>query len=306
MTRQLAIRFDVDTHRCVRDGMPALSELGRELGAPFTFFVNMGRAVFLPGRLSPRRRTSSWSDPRPVAAKLSAREKLGTRGWLEAALLNPRVGTGSPEVLRAAHEAGHEIGLHGGRNHARWQREADRWPPHRLGAEIDAMLPRLRDALGGAPVHGFASPGWTTHPALPELLAQRGFRYLADLHGPGPLHGADHGPPAGESEESGPGIAGTPSNPAAPLPAVRTQLTGEPGGVAYLEHLRAVGLDDDAVVRRILEDLAAAGPRAALYDHPYHAGIRELETLRRIVESVRVEGYRIVPMAELADAERTG
>ncbi|MDX1495289.1 MAG: polysaccharide deacetylase family protein [Longimicrobiales bacterium] len=281
MTRQLAIRFDVDTHRCVREGMPALSELGRELGVPFTFFVNMGRAVFLPGRLMSERR-----EPRPVAAKLPARQKLGVRRWLEAAILNPRVGAGSPDVLRAAAEAGHEIGLHGGRNHARWQREAQEWTASRVGAEIDAVLPLLRDALDGAPVRGFASPGWTTHPALPDLLAQRGFHYLADLHGPQPASGVATEEPVG------------------PLHTVRTQLTGEPGGVAYLEHLRACGLDDDAVVRRAMDDLAGVGPRAALYDHPYHAGVRELETLRRIVQSARDEGYRIVSMAELAGTER--
>lgn len=276
MTRLLSVRFDVDTHRCVREGMPALSELGRRLDVPFTFFVNMGRAVsrrssLLVGRGGPRPPGGA------TAAKLSARTKLGTRGWLEAALLNPPVGAGSPNVLREARSAGHEIGLHGGRNHARWQRSAHLWSGDRFAEELDAVLPSLRGALGGAGVTGFASPGWTTSPALPPVLRERGFEYLADLHGPGEQPAAAGG-----------------------LPVVRTQLTGEPGGVAYLEHLRAVGLDDDAVAERFVSDLMAAGDRVALYDHPYHAGIRELETLSRIIESARAAGYELVSMATLA------
>lgn len=285
MSRQLAIRFDVDTHRCVRAGMPALSRLGERLGAPFTFFVNMGRAVSrgalvtgLFGHPGDRERRG-----RPVAAKLSARRKLGTAGWLEAAFLNPRVGAARPEVLRKALRAGHEIGLHGGRNHAEWQAEAHTWPAERVGAEIDAVLPVLRDALDGAAVPGFASPGWNTHPELPGLLATRGFEYLADLHGPATDREAD-----------------------APLPLLRTQLTGEPGGVAYIEHLRALGLDDDEVVARARRDLAEGGERMALYDHPYHAGLHELATLERIIELARELGYRIVPMGELARSPRVG
>lgn len=275
MSRMLSIRFDVDTHRCVREGMPALSALGDRLDAPFTFFVNMGRAV------SRRVSLSAVGSPRtgagPTAAKLSARDKLGSRAWLAAALLNPRVGAAAPDVLRGARNAGHEIGLHGGRNHARWQRSAHLWSADRLGEELDAVLPGLRDALGDGGVVGFASPGWTTNPALEDVLAARGFEYVADRHGPGHQEPAD-----------------------GPLAFVRTQLTAEPGGVAYLEHLRAVGLDDDAIVRRFEADLLAAGDRVALYDHPYHAGVREVGTLARMIGVARDLGYRIVPMATLA------
>lgn len=292
MTRQLAIRFDVDTHRCVREGMPALVELGSRLDAPFTFFVNMGRAVSLGASVASA--VGGGPDSRSVAPKLPARTKLGARGWLEAALLNPRVGAGAPEVLRRAAEDGHEVGLHGGRNHARWQMEAQGWPAERLEAEIDAVLPLLREALGGERVRGFASPGWTTHPDLPRILAERGFQYLADLHGPVGPHGrAERSSAPSGSAPPGAGIA-----------LVRTHLTGEPGGVAYLEHLRAVGLDDEAVVARARSDLRSAGSRVALYDHPYHAGILELDTLERIVGVARDLGYRLVRMAEMAGVAR--
>jgi peptidoglycan/xylan/chitin deacetylase (PgdA/CDA1 family) len=266
-----SFRFDVDTHRCVRDGMPALSALGQELKAPFTFFVNMGRAVSIPemfARLSGRRGTGQ-----PTAAKYSARRKLGWRGYLEAAVLNPRVGAGFPSALRDAVEMGHEVGLHGGINHARWQVEAAEWSEARFVEEVDGALAALVDATGGVAPLGFASPGWTTSAVLPDILRVRGFSYLADAHG--------------FVERSDAVLANVP-----------TQLTGEPGGVAYLEHLRAAGLDDDAVTDRFLADLTRAGDRVVVYDHPYYAGIADLEMVRRLVTLARGEGYEVVRMAD--------
>jgi peptidoglycan/xylan/chitin deacetylase (PgdA/CDA1 family) len=271
VAKLFSVRFDVDTHRCVREGMPALSDLGERLGVRFTFFVNMGRAV---SRVSMLRRRA----PVRMAAKLSALDKLGWRGYLVAAGLNPRVGTGSAGIIAAAHDAGHEIGLHGGRNHAVWQHGAGSWTAERLAAEIDAVLPDLARLLGDTVPAGFASPGWVTHPRLPGLLAERGFAYVADLHGPG-------------DDETG-----------GALPMVRTRLTGEPGGIAYLEHLRATGLDDAELERRFVRDLERAGSHVVVYDHPYFAGIRELRAVVRMVEIAMAHGYEIVPVRDVAGA----
>jgi len=319
VAKLFSFRFDVDTHRCVHVGMPALSELGRRLDAPFTFFVNMGRAVSIPtvvrGWGAANRAVANGAKPR-TAAKLSAREKLGWPGYLKAAVVNPRVGATAIDVIRSAAADGHEIGLHGGTNHQVWQSEAIRWSPERLSEEIDAVLPALSESLGGTPPLGFASPGWSTSDSLPELLAARGFRYLADLHGPeaGGLRGPEAGGLDGNRERGdgapapgrtvSPGAtlsSGATPSPRAALTDVRTQLTGEPGGVAYLEHLRAVGLDDEAVLGRFRGDLERAGPHVVAYDHPYFAGIRDLDMVRRLVEAARDEGYRVVPMAELSE-----
>ena len=299
MTRLFSFRFDVDTHRCVREGMPALSRLGRRLDAPFTFFVNMGRAVSRPATLSAllgggrsSATEASGAEPVKVAAKHPARRKLGTVGWLQAAILNPRVGAGSPAVLRGALADGHEVGLHGGRNHAVWQTEAAGWSPARAAAEIDAVLPDLERILGSTPA-GFASPGWVTPPGLEAILAARGFRYLADEHG---------APPAGSSRGARDGADALPGEPVsgAPLPSVRTALTGEPGGVAYLEHLDAAGLSHREALARFASDLDAAGDVAVVYDHPYWAGVRALRLVEEMVGIAREAGFDVVPVATVA------
>ncbi len=286
MSKLFCFRFDVDTHRCIRDGMPALSALAGKLDVPFTFFVNMGRAVSRSAVLG-QLISESVPSSAPDAAKYSARTKLGWRGYLEAAILNPKVGGSAHEVIRQAHGAGHEIGLHGGRNHAVWQHEAGDWDQARLEAEVDAVLPALALLLGDDGPFGFASPGWTTSALLPSVLAERGFRYVADLHGPEP--------------DTTPELARAPS----PVEVVRPQLTGEPGGVAYVEHLRASGLDDVAMLRRFEADLYRAGPTVVVYDHPYYAGVRELPMVERMVAIARGAGYEVVPLSAIAEAQAT-
>ena len=132
--RYCCFRFDADTHACVSKGIPNLVELGENLGARFTFFVNMGRAfdrritlAKAVGRLFGKRRRNS----------ISAAGKLGWQAALKAAILNPHAGRSDPAALRAAIRSGHEIGLHGGRNHARWERSAHSWSDERTRSALD-------------------------------------------------------------------------------------------------------------------------------------------------------------------------
>lgn len=276
MDRYLCLRFDVDTHRCIRTGVPNLLDLAARIGARFTFFVNMGRAV---SRTRALRRLVRGARRTPAtAAKLPARVKLGPWDALVAALLNPRVGAGSPGVLDDALAGGHEIGLHGGTNHAAWQAAAPDWSRAHLEEEISSALGRLVAVTGRDP-RGFASPGWTSPEGLPLLLEELGFRYVADAHGP--RHPALSRPDGCRR-----------------LLSVRTNLCGEPGGVAYLEHLRARGLDDRAIREDFRGRLRSAGRLAVLYDHPYFAGIRELALLEELVAVAAEEGFRLVRLGE--------
>ena len=82
-------------------------------------------------------------------------------------------------------------------------------------------------------------------------------------------------------------------------------MTGEPGGVAYVEHLRASGLDDVAMVRRFEADLYRAGPTVVAYDQPDYVGVRELPMVERMVSVARGAGYEVVPLSAIAEAQAT-
>lgn len=280
MDRYLCLRFDVDTHRCIRTGVPNLLDLSARIDVPLTFFVNMGRAV---SRAHLVRRLIRGAPAAPDAAeKLAARAKLGPWDALVAALLNPPVGAGSPRILDAVHAGGHELGLHGGTNHAAWQADARSWSSHRLEEEISGALGQLVAETGRRP-RGFASPGWNSPEGLAPLLEELGFRYVADAHG---AHRPALSRPAGCRR----------------LLSVRTNLSGEPGGVAYLEHLRARGLDDQAIREDFRQRLGSAGRLAVLYDHPYFAGIHELSLIEELVDVATDAGFRVVALREAVSA----
>jgi peptidoglycan/xylan/chitin deacetylase (PgdA/CDA1 family) len=276
--RIFCYRIDVDTHLGVGPGMSNLLDLAREeKDVRFTFFVNMGRAV---SRRQSLQELIVRVEAQESAPKFSPRYKLGLRGFLEAAILNPLVGAGHPEQIQTAAREGHEIGLHGGANHAVWHRKAHQWVEERTRIELEWGLAQLRD-IGIECPSGFASPGWNTPPNAMRLLAEYGFSYLADAHGP-ELHSIDIDPATG-------------------LRCVPTNLLGEPNGVGYLECLRASGFDDSMILDRFRRDLEDR-QLAIVYCHPVYLGRFELETARQMFRIASDMGFQIATLSEAAES----
>lgn len=287
MPKLLAFRFDVDSHRCIRTGVPNLLELGRETESRFTFFVNMGRAIDRIAAVTALfRGRGSKAEFASQSHSLSARQKLGLRQYLVAALLNPRVGAGSPGVIRRILREGHEVGLHGGRNHATWQASTDDWDEQRFREEVAAGRRQLLRAAApvGIDLRGFASPGWQGPPRLWPILTENGFEYVADVRG-------RHLDPDQASPPSG-------------LWRVPTHLVGEPRGVAYLEYHEAAGRTDDDLLADFECALREDRQCLVLYDHPYYAGIQKLELLGRMIEAGRRAGYRVGTLSQVLAAHR--
>lgn len=270
----VCFRFDVDTPCCLTAGVPALLDLAEELDVRFTFFVNPGRAVSLPSLLR-------GHGARESAPKLSGRRKLGWRQYLYTALRNPPLG----RLDRAGHIAravagGHDVGLHGGRNHAQWQRRAHTWNEATVRDELDYGIRTLKD-LGVDDITSFASPGWNTPPGLEHILPDYGIRVLADLHGPC----CDAVVQAANEE-----VAHVPTN-----------LLGEPGGVGYLEWRTAQRLDVEDVLGLFAEQFRIGDKDCyVVYDHPCFAGLEGLPLLRRLIEFCRACHFEITTVSELA------
>lgn len=272
--RYFCLRFDVDTPLCVRRGIPNLLRLAEKNQAQFTFFVTPGRSIArlaTAANLLRRRRRDGGHSSR---SHVGTWEKLGPLELGRLLALNPRLLPQGANMLRSAAAAGHEIGLHGGHNHALWQHGAHTWSELRLAREIDYGHTMLVKAMAKTPT-SFASPGWNSPPELPSLLNQRGFEILADEHG----------------------AAGTPHRiPGTNIISSPTWLTGEPGGVGYIEWHRARGTPTETIVSEIRQYLDAGPDLVCLYDHPFFAGIRELYLLERILEAARASGRVPVPI----------
>jgi peptidoglycan/xylan/chitin deacetylase (PgdA/CDA1 family) len=274
----ICFRFDVDTPLCVLRGMPLLSKLGKDAGTPFTFFVNMGRSISI--RESIRAllwRVRADADAPPVR-KFSAFHKLGVSWYVRILLFNPAVGSGNHAIIADAAAAGHEIGLHGGRNHSCWQRGAHRWDAGRVAREVawgTAMLQRA----GVPKVWSFASPGWNAPASLSGVLKACNLSVSADRH--------DNRLEAVSFDGS--------------VRDVPTNIAGEPGGVGYIEHMRALGASDDCLLADFRGRLGTCKRFAVVYDHPCFAGVRESSLVKRMIATSRDMGFHPVTITQLAD-----
>ena len=201
-----ALRFDIDTPKCLAEGVPPLIDLAEAHGVRFSFYLTVGRSVSIPNFLAAR---FSGKAGEPSAAALSARQKLGWRDYLYTALVNPKIG---PTFRNIVHRlaASQELGLHGGRNHELWHHQSPTWSHEKTKDEVQWAVDWLRKE--GFPVKGFSSPGWTSPPDLAQVLAEAGFKYRADRHGEGAVGCVQEGP----------------------LLNVGTNFTGEPGGTGVM------------------------------------------------------------------------
>ncbi|MBN1941106.1 MAG: polysaccharide deacetylase family protein, partial [Candidatus Diapherotrites archaeon] len=176
--KRFCFRFDVDSENCIRNGVPRLLGLGRELGVKFTFFLNMGKAVNRKAYIS-KIIGSKGSSQVP---KLPNIEKLGKKNFIRLALLNPLTCSANKKIVEMIKEDGHEIGLHGGKNHSTWMHNALKWDSKRIEIEIGWGAREIKKILGEPPL-GFAAPGFAASDRIHGALKAKGFLYCSDAFG---------------------------------------------------------------------------------------------------------------------------
>lgn len=202
---------------------------------------------------------------------------MGLKDYLIAALLNPNLSR-YREQIQVITSHGHELGLHGGANHADWHREADTWDMEKILQQLEIGIKALENLVPDYQPLGFASPGWTCSETVWQALSIKGFQYAADIHTDQPVQ---------EIAKNG-GIRIVPTN-----------ILGEPGGVAYFEHCRAKGMGDDSIIEDFFHKLEERDNLAVVYDHPYYAGCKELPLLDRIIAMLLEQGYEIKSMKDV-------
>jgi len=82
------------------------------------------------------------------------------------------------------------------------------------------------------------------------------------------------------------------------LPYIGVNLSGEPSGIAFFENCRVKGMDTSGITNLIAENFKKC-EISVLYDHPYYAGIKELDLIREIIHFAKEEGIKIVRLDEL-------
>ncbi len=173
----LGLRIDVDTFRGTKFGVPNLCALldRHEIRATFFFSVgpdNMGRHL--------------WRLLRPAfLLKMLRSNAPRLYGWdiLVRGTFWPGVVIGRKlaSVIRAAADAGHEIGLHAWDHHA-WQSKIDRMSGPEIHQTLKLGTNLLTEIIGRPPTCS-AAPGWrcTDHVLLEKLAFA--FSFNSDCRG---------------------------------------------------------------------------------------------------------------------------
>lgn len=271
---EVAIRFDVDTEKCLKKGVPALLEVARERGVKFSFMINMGRAISYSSILA--QKISSQSPPGAPVDKLSPLRKLGIWHFLRTILINPKIGVQSPELLHLILEDGHVIGLHGGRNHGAWQAGASTWSREKLIREVEWGIKAFQRVHLPEPSI-FSSPGWNSPDDLPDILSALGFSAIADSHNPGECIKK-------KSTSS--------------IDDINTSILGNPGAIGFIEHCVASSKSVKEAVEITLSELNKTG-RSIVYDHPFFAGCEGLDYLSSYIDLLGRSGVAIISLDDL-------
>jgi undecaprenyl phosphate-alpha-L-ara4FN deformylase len=265
----IALRVDVDTFRGTREGVPRLIETLGKHGVTASFFFsvgpdNMGR--HLRRLLKPR-----------FLAKMLRSKAASLYGWdiLLAGTFWPGrlIGANLAPVIRAAAEAGHEIGLHAW-DHYSWQAHAGQMTPERLRQEIGRGVDALTEITGRRPDCS-AAAGWICNERVLEAKEPFGFRFNSDCRGRSVFR---------------PIVGGKTLTPQIP-----TTLP------TYDELIGRSGIDDENYNDRLLE-LVTPSADNVLAVHAEVEGIALAQTFSVFLETCLNRGIELMPLGRLIDS----
>lgn len=268
--KYLCFRFDIDTHICLKSGVPKLLEVFEYHNCHCTFFVSMGRAFkrsyFISEKIS-NTISPKFSTPNE---NFSMFYKLGALNSLKIFFLNPLIGGNYHRMLKKVIATGNELGLHGGRNHATWEFDSYKWTEEQLRDEIQYGLNQFEIQKLPKPM-SFASPCWKSPEILNKLLEELDFTIVANQHATynylNPVENT---------------ISKFPTN-----------VIGQNREIGFIENFRALGYSTDQILFEFSNQLDAEGNFKMVFDHPFYVGKFEISTIAAMIKIAKSKGYTI-------------
>lgn len=272
MSPTIGLRIDVDTFRGTLRGVPNLCRVLAEHGIKATFFFsvgpdNMGRHLWR--LIRPAFFLKMW---RTRAAKLYGWDVLLRGAFWPGPCIGERLG----KVIRAAADAGHEVGLHAWDHHA-WQshiEEMDSGAVYRCLRKGFDLLSRIT----GQPPSCSAAPAWKCNNIVLEEKEKFPFHYNSDCRGESIFR-----PVVAGRELSQPQVPAT-------LPT-------------YDEAIGRSGVTDENYNDYLLFMMQPEGLNV-LTIHAEVEGIVCFDMFRRFLETAQARGFSLAPLGSLFDPSR--
>lgn len=175
--QRLALKVDVDSLRGALHGVPALIELFRNRSVDATFLFALG-----PDRSGRALSRHLASRQRRKQGRPGLRERYGIGGLFFGTLLPaPVIGDRAQSSVRAAVDAGFEVGLRPWDTHA-WARRAQHADATWTQAQMQRAFDRYVGIVGAPPrVHGACA--WQMNRHAFRLTQRLGFDYCSDTRG---------------------------------------------------------------------------------------------------------------------------
>ena len=256
--KRIALKIDSDTTRGTHIGVPALIELLTKHNAQGSFFFSLG-----PDRSGRARRDTSLGRYYALSTRC--------RGVLLPAT---KIGSSCAGVLKSAHDAGFEVGIHA------WDRVA--WEDGIENAPapwVEAEMHRARESFARlfadtTPAH--AAAGWRMNRYALRLTQRLGYAYASDSRGSHPYV------PVIDGE-----IVACPQLPTT-LPTLDEILALEPGH------------SPEQAADRILQLSSAIAGDHVFTLRAELEGMKFQAAFERLLEGWTSRGYRLVALRELA------
>jgi undecaprenyl phosphate-alpha-L-ara4FN deformylase len=166
---RLGLRIDVDTYRGTKLGVPGLLSVLDKHSVRGTFYFSLG-----PDNMG----RNLWRLFNPSFLMKMLRSKApGLYGWdiifKGTFFPGPLIGKNLRAQIKAAADAGHEIGFHAW-DHHEWQTKIEFMPAELIHDQIAKGVETLAEITGKAPVSS-ASPAWKV--TDDALLVKNGFEF---------------------------------------------------------------------------------------------------------------------------------
>lgn len=183
LKKVIGIKVDVDTHKGMQRGVPALMEIFERHGIKASFFIpmgpdNTGRTV---------KRVFTRKGFLKKASRVGVIQTYGIKTLLYGIVLKgPEIARQGEFIIKRLCNSGHEVGIHG-HDHVYWHDHIKHLNKEKTEEILNASVKVYKEITGINPV-SFAAPGWMINAHALNFFQKNSFVYTSDTRGEIPFY----------------------------------------------------------------------------------------------------------------------